>query len=118
MLFLRFSFGFASSQKRGDMFGPTHLCDFFSAWRTADKQLDWVMHPGDPNQVDAELIMYLLAMYTAAIQSLDLLLRIFDKEELKFDDKYLNCLLLFKLFLNIIFFFSVYSSVSILSDKI
>jgi hypothetical protein len=57
-------------KKRGDMFGPTHLRDFFSAWRTTDKQLDWVMHPGDPNQVDAELIMYHLAMYTAAIRSL------------------------------------------------
>ena len=52
------------------MFGPTHLRDFFSAWRTTDKQLDWVMHPGDPNQVDAELIMYHLAMYTAAVRGL------------------------------------------------
>lgn len=59
-----------SHKKRGDMFGPTHLRDFFSAWRTTDKQLDWVMHPGDPNQIDGELIMYHLAMYLSAIRAL------------------------------------------------
>ena len=57
-------------KKRGDLFGPTHLRDFFSSWRTSDKQLDWVMHPGDPNQIDAELIMYHLGMYTAALQAM------------------------------------------------
>lgn len=33
-------------KKRGDIFGPTHLRDIFSCWRTTEPQLDWVMHPG------------------------------------------------------------------------
>ena len=45
-------------KKRGSLFGDTHLRDIFRKWRPTDKQLDWVMAPGDPNQVDSEIVMY------------------------------------------------------------
>ena len=45
-------------KKRGSLFGKSHLCDIFRNWRKSDKQLEWVMDPGDPTQVDDELIMY------------------------------------------------------------
>jgi len=56
-------------RKRGAAFGQTHLEDFFSCWRPTDGQLRWVMNPGDPNQINAELTMYVLGMYSAAILS-------------------------------------------------
>lgn len=57
-------------RKRGSAFGKSHLEDFFSCWRPTEGQLRWVMDPGDPNQINAELIMYVLGMYSAAISSL------------------------------------------------
>ena len=51
-------------KKRGSLFGDTHLRDIFRKWRPTDKQLDWVMAPGDPNQVDSEIVMYHLGEYT------------------------------------------------------
>jgi hypothetical protein len=56
-------------RKRGDAFGKSHLEDVFSCWRPSEGQLRWVMNPGDPNQISAELSMYVLAMYSAAIRS-------------------------------------------------
>jgi len=56
-------------RKRGDAFGKSHMEDIFSCWRPTEGQLRWVMNPGDPNQISAELSMYVLAMYSAAIQS-------------------------------------------------
>ena len=56
-------------RKRGDAFGQTHLEDIFSCWRPTEGQLRWVLNPGDPNQINAELIMYVLGMYAAAIRS-------------------------------------------------
>ena len=53
-------------KKRGDLFGPTHMADIFGAFRLTEKQLQWVLHPGDPNQIDSELIMVHLAMHVAA----------------------------------------------------
>lgn len=50
-------------KKRGLMFGDTHLRDIFGKWRKTDKQLDWVLDPGDPNQVDEESTMYHLGEY-------------------------------------------------------
>ena len=32
-------------------------------------QLKWVMNPGNPNQIDEELVMHILAMYVAVIRS-------------------------------------------------
>lgn len=57
-------------KKRGSLFGPTHLAPFFSCWRPTQGQLDWVLKPGDPNQINGELTMYHCAMYTMAIRGL------------------------------------------------
>ena len=45
-------------KKRGSLFGDTHLRDVFRRWRPSDKMLDWVMSPGDPNQINSEMVMY------------------------------------------------------------
>ena len=55
-------------RKRGSLFGASHLEDMFSTWRTTNGQLKWVLEPGDPGQIDAELIMVVLALYTVAIR--------------------------------------------------
>ena len=55
-------------RKRGSLFGASHLEDLFSTWRTTQGQLKWVLEPGDPGQIDAELIMVVLALYTVAIR--------------------------------------------------
>jgi hypothetical protein len=57
-------------RKRGGLFGKSHLEDVFSSWRTSIGQLKWVLNPGDPNQIDAELVMYILGMDVAALRSL------------------------------------------------
>jgi hypothetical protein len=83
-----------SHRKRGLLFAKSHLEDFFSSWRTSEGQLKWVslcvfrrlvvilfllahiclcskvMNPGDPNQINAELVMYVLGIYTSAIRAL------------------------------------------------
>lgn len=59
-----------SHRKRGDLFAKAHLEDFFSSWRTSEGQLKWVMNPGDPNQINAELVMYVLGIYVSAMRSL------------------------------------------------
>ena len=50
-------------KKRGSLFGDSHLCDIFRKWRKSDKQLEWVMDPGDPTQVNEEMMMYHLGEY-------------------------------------------------------
>ena len=57
-------------RKRGDVFGKTHLEDFFWCWRPTEGQLSWVLKPGDPNQISGELPMYVLGLYAAAILGL------------------------------------------------
>eukprot|EP00978_Attheya_sp_CCMP212_P010044 scaffold24040_cov56-Attheya_sp.AAC.3 len=57
-------------RKRGDIFGPTHLREIFSLWRKTNKQLDWVMSPGDPTQMSDELLLVILAQYTCAVRGL------------------------------------------------
>ena len=57
-------------RKRGGLFGKSHLEDFFSCWRTSIGQLNWVMNPGDPGQIDSELSMYVIAFYVAALRGL------------------------------------------------
>lgn len=64
-----FHLGLEMHRKRGDLFGKSHLEDIFSCWRPTEGQLKWVLHPGDPNQIDAELSMYVLGIYTAAVHS-------------------------------------------------
>jgi len=59
-----------SHRKRGDLFAKSHLEDVFSSWRTSEGQLKWVMNPGDPNQINAELVMYVLAVYVSAMRAL------------------------------------------------
>ena len=44
-------------KKRGSLFGDSHLCDVFRRWRRTDKMLEWVMDPGDPSQVNDEMVM-------------------------------------------------------------
>ena len=57
-------------RKRGSLFGQSHLEDVFSCWRTTLGQLNWVMNPGDPNQIDCELAMYVLAVYISGMRGL------------------------------------------------
>ena len=65
-----FHLGLEGHWKRGSIFGLSHLHDIFSTWRTTSGQLKWVMQPSNPNQIQEELVMYTLAMYVSAIQSL------------------------------------------------
>ena len=53
-----FHLGLETHKKRGSLFGDSHLCDIFREWRPTDGMLKWVMEPGDPGQVESELIMY------------------------------------------------------------
>ena len=55
-------------RKCGSLFGGSHLADIFSSWRTTQGQLNWVLDPGDPGQIDAELVMVVLALYVSAIR--------------------------------------------------
>ena len=55
-------------RKRGSLFGGSHLEDIFSTWRKTPGQLKWVLEPGDPGQIDEELIMVVLALYTTAVR--------------------------------------------------
>lgn len=55
-------------KKRGSLFGESHLRDIFRNWRKSDKQLDWVMDPGDPSQIDDEMIMYHLGKFELILQ--------------------------------------------------
>lgn len=55
-------------RKCGSLFGGSHLVDIFSSWRTTQGQLNWVLDPGDPGQIDAELVMVVLALYVSAIR--------------------------------------------------
>ena len=57
-------------KKRGSLFGSSHLCDVFRNWRNSDTQLEWVMDPGDPSQVDDEMAMYHLGKFTKILISL------------------------------------------------
>ena len=65
-----FHCGLEGHCKRGHIFGVSLLEDVFSCWRESGGQLRWVMNPGDPNQINAELIMYELAMNAVAIHSI------------------------------------------------
>ena len=55
---------------RGRIFGPSHLRLIWELWRPTKAQLDWVMSPGDPNQVEDELVMYYLAVIASAVFAL------------------------------------------------
>ena len=57
-------------RKRGSLFAGSHLEDVFSSWRATEGQLKWVMNPGDPRQINSELIMYMLALYVVAQRAL------------------------------------------------
>ena len=65
-----FHFGLEGHRKRGYAFGKSLLEDVFSCWRETEGQLNWVLNPGDPNQINTELVMYILGMYAAAIRSI------------------------------------------------
>jgi hypothetical protein len=49
------------------MFAEAHMDAIWMQWRPSDKQRAWVFNPGDPNQVDSELIMYYFAMISSAV---------------------------------------------------
>ena len=53
-------------KKRGGLFGMTHLRSIIHPWRPSDKQKDWIMNPGDPNQIDDESVPMYYAAYAAA----------------------------------------------------
>ena len=55
---------------RGKMFGQAHMRTIWAQWRASTAQLDWVMNPGDPNQVEDEMKMYYLAKIEAVILAL------------------------------------------------
>jgi hypothetical protein len=73
-VFLPFNGGFhtmlETHKLRGKMFGYAHLREVWGHWRSTKAQLDWVMFPGDPNQVEDELVMYYLGAIAAAIKEL------------------------------------------------
>lgn len=50
----------------GKLFAETHLKDFFKCWRKSDKQLKWVLDPGDLNQVEEELTMMMMGILSDA----------------------------------------------------
>jgi hypothetical protein len=55
---------------RGKAFGPTHLREIWSAWRTTEGTPNWVMNPGDPNDVEDEMAMYYFGVIAGAITAL------------------------------------------------
>ena len=65
-----FHVGLTAHKKRGAIFANSHLNDVFSSWRTTNGQLKWVTEPGDPNQIESELPMYVLGMYTGAMRAM------------------------------------------------
>ena len=62
--------GLTAHKKRGAIFANSHLNDVFSSWRTTNGKLKWVTEPGDPNQIESELPMYVLGMYTGAMRAM------------------------------------------------
>lgn len=62
-----FHTGLNGWKSNGKLFAEALLNDIFSLWRSSEKQLKWVMEPGDPNQIEDETTMYVLAQYSAAI---------------------------------------------------
>lgn len=62
-----FHFMLEAHKMRGRMFALGHMNQIWKHWRPTDKQLAWVFIPGDPNQVDAELIMYYYALIASVI---------------------------------------------------
>ncbi len=72
--FLPFNGGFhtmlETHKLRGKMFGSAHLREIWAHWRSTKAQLDWVMSPGDPNQVEDEMVMYYFGAIAAAIKEL------------------------------------------------
>ena len=55
---------------RGKLFGPAHMREVWRFFCASEVQLAWVMCPGDPNQVDDELVWYLFALVVSAILAL------------------------------------------------
>ena len=72
--FLPFNGGFHTMLEfhklRGKMFGLSHLREIWQQWRSTKPQLDWVMIPGDPGQVEEEMIAYYYGMVAAAVEGL------------------------------------------------
>jgi hypothetical protein len=54
----------------GNTFTSSHLRDLFSLSRRTDKELNWAIEPGDPNQVDDKLIMMVIGVTIDAIMGL------------------------------------------------
>lgn len=55
---------------RGKLFGPSHMRQVWKLWRPSDAQQNWVFSPGDPNQVDDEMIWYHFGMISGSILEL------------------------------------------------
>lgn len=72
-LFTAFNGGFhtmlENHKMRGRMFGDAHLREIWVEWRPTDGQLNWVFNPGDPTQVDNELVFYYLAFIASAVHA-------------------------------------------------
>ena len=54
----------------GKMFGPTHLQEIWQLWWASTAQQDWVLSPGNHNQVEDEMKMYYPGMICAAVCAL------------------------------------------------
>jgi hypothetical protein len=52
-----FHAGLSCHKANGKLHGLTHLFAIFSCWRFTEGQLKWVFEPGDPGQIQDELIM-------------------------------------------------------------
>jgi hypothetical protein len=63
-----FHTGLTGWKANGKLFAEAFLNDIFRMWRSSDKQLKWVMEPGDPNQIEDEMVMFIVGQYAAAIE--------------------------------------------------
>ena len=70
IVFGGFHTGLNGWKANGKLFSPALLDDIFSLWRSSEKQLKWVTESGDPNQVEDEMMMMIIAEYVAAIHGL------------------------------------------------
>ena len=55
---------------KGKLFGPAYMQEIWNTWRPSIAELNWVICPADPNQVDDELIWHHFALIASAILAL------------------------------------------------
>ena len=63
-----FHLGLIAWKAVGRLFSNAFIGPIFSLWRETENQLNWVMNPGDPNQVIRETNVVIYAIYIEAIR--------------------------------------------------